>query len=167
MSAHIERHYSLYTTGQLFDLVADVEKYPQFLPWILSSRILRREQNAVWVEMILGIGPLQQHFNSQAVLHRPHTIEITSSDAPFHWFRQQWQFTTDHEGRTVVGYSYDFSLRSQILDLIPPAVLDQAVRATLDAFEQRARQVYGAQAALGVAQNASAPAARCADAGHS
>lgn len=166
MSAHIERHYSLYTPEQLFDLVADVEQYPQFLPWIRSSRILRREQDAVWVEMALGIGPLQQHFNSQALLHRPHTIEVTSNDAPFEWHRQQWQFATDHEGRTVVGYSCDFSLRSQVLELISCALLDEAARATVAAFERRARQVYGAQEMPDLPHNTSAASARCADPEH-
>ena len=71
MLGHIERHYPLYTTDQLFELVADVEKYPEFLPWILSSRILRREPNVVWVDMTLGIGPLQQRFTSQGVPTNP------------------------------------------------------------------------------------------------
>lgn len=158
MPAQIERHYSLYTAEQLFDLVADVEKYPRFLPWILASRILKRKPDAVWVEMVLGIGPLQLRFSSLAVLDRPHSITITSSDATFDCFRQQWQFTTDNQGRAVVGYSYEIRLRSGTADLISRAVLDEVARATIDAFEERARQVYGDEAATGVSRNTSSPA---------
>lgn len=159
MLVHIERHYPLYTTDQLFELVADVEKYPEFLPWILSSRILRREPNVVWVDMTLGMGPLQQRFISQGVLYRPHAIDITSSDGPFQWFRQRWDFVAGPDGHTVVGYSYDITLRSLVMDLISHIALDEAMRATIDAFEQRARVLYGSQTAPGVPQNASSHAA--------
>ncbi|MBI4292106.1 MAG: type II toxin-antitoxin system RatA family toxin [Betaproteobacteria bacterium] len=151
MSARIERRYSLYTAEQLFDLVADVEKYPEFMPWIHSSRILRREPTAVWVDMVLGIGPLQLEFGSRAELHRPHSIEITSNDAPFDLFRQRWEFATDDHGHAVVGYSYEFSLRSGALELISHAVLDEVVGATIDAFEERARQIFGDKTATGPA----------------
>lgn len=159
MLGHIERRYPLYTADQLFELVADVEKYPEFLPWILSSRIRWREPNAVWVDMALGIGPLQQRFTSQGVLYPPHAIDITSSDGPFQWFRQRWDFVAGPDGHTVVGYSYDFTLRSLVMDLISHIAFDGAMRATIDAFEQRARILYGSQTAPGLLQNVSAQAA--------
>lgn len=147
MSGHIERRYSGYSTEQFFELVADVEKYPEFMPWILSCRIVMRQGDVVWVDMVLGIGALQQRFGSRAVLHRPHSIEITSNDAPFDLFDQRWQFSADEQGRTVVAYSYDFSLRSHVLELISAALLDEAVRTTVDAFERRACHVYGTRPA--------------------
>ena len=153
MLVRIERHYPLYTAEQLFELVADVEKYPEFLPWILSSRILRREPNVVWVDMTLGIGPLQQRFTSQGVLYPPHAIDITSSDGPFQWFRQRWDFAAGADGQTVVGYGYDITLRSLVMDLISHLALDEAMRATIDAFEQRARVLYRARGAPGVLQD--------------
>jgi coenzyme Q-binding protein COQ10 len=159
MPTHFERRYSFCTAEQLFDVVADVEKYSEFLPWILSSRILKREPTGVWVEMVLGIGPLELRFTSRAVLHRPHAIEITSDEAPFDWFQQRWEFATDPDGRAVVGYTYEFSLRSGSLDLISHAFLEQVVHAMIDAFEERAVQVCGDQAGTGAARaDASSPA---------
>jgi coenzyme Q-binding protein COQ10 len=154
MLGNIERHYSAYTSDQLFDLVADVEKYSEFLPWVRSSRIVRREPNAVWVDMVLGIGPLQMHFGSHAALYPPHAIEITSSDAPFLWFGQRWEFGTAPDGHAVVGYRYEFSLRPPVLELISDAALDGALRATINAFEDRARQIYGTRAAPAGPQSA-------------
>lgn len=147
MSGHLERRYLDYSTEQLFDLVADVEKYPEFIPWILSCRIVTRQENLVGVEMVVGIGALQARVDSQGVLQRPHSIDITSNDAPFDSFHQRWQFSADEEGRTVVACSYDFSLSSDVLDLISAPVLDQAMRTTVDAFERRARLVYGTRPA--------------------
>lgn len=159
MLRHIERHYPGYTSDQLFAVVADVEKYPEFLSWILSSRIVRREPNNVWVDMVLGIGPLQQHFSSHATLYPPQAIEITSSDPPFLWFGQRWDFGTDPDGHALVGYRYDFSLRSLVLELISDVALDGALRVTMDAFEARMRQIYGSPAAPATPQSASPVAA--------
>jgi coenzyme Q-binding protein COQ10 len=147
MLGHIERCYFDYSTEQFFELVADVEKYPEFMPWILSCHIVMRQGDMVWVDMVAGIGGLQQGFSSRAVLCPPHSIDITSNDGPFDSFHQRWQFGADEQGRTVVAYSYDFSLRSHILALISAALLDQAVRTAVDAFERRARQVYGTRPA--------------------
>lgn len=147
MSGHIERCYLGYSTEQFFDLVADVEKYPEFMPWILSCRIVMRQGDMVWVDMVLGIGELQQRFGSRAVLCRPYSIDITSNDGPFDSFHQRWEFSADEQGHTVVAYSYDFSLHSHVLALISTALLDQAVRTAVDAFERRACQVYGTRPA--------------------
>ena len=159
MLGHIERDYPLYTIEQLFELVADVEKYPEFVPWIVSSRILRREPNVVWLDMAMGIGPVQQRFTSQGVLHRPHAIDITSSDGPFQRLRLRWDFVARPDGHTVVGYSYDVTLHSLVMDLISHIALDGAMRSTIDAFERRARVLYGPQSAPGVSPSASAQAA--------
>ncbi len=138
----IERRYPGYTREQLFALVADVEKYPEFVPWISSCRILRREGPAVWVDMMLGLGPLQYTFTSMGVLDPPRVIEISSQDAPFEWFRQRWEFDAD-AGAAAIAYSYEFQLRSQILDLLSHALFEQAIAATVEAFEARARDLYG------------------------
>ena len=142
MPAHLECRHSPYSIEQLFDLVADVEKYSEFLPWIHSCRIVERWPDKVSVDMALGLGPLKQNFHSRAVLERPHRIEISSDDPPFEWFRQRWQFAADAAG-AVIEYSYDFRLHSQLLEHISSTLLDEGVRATIDAFEQRARHVYG------------------------
>ena len=142
MSPRTECRYSAYSPQQLFELVADVEKYPQFLPWILRSEIVRRDGNRVRVEMTLGLKLLSQRFSSEAVLDPPHAIKITSKDAPFEYFEQHWRFDAD-SGGTVVSYSFDFRLRSPLLAAIPGMLFDQSVRRTIDAFVARARSVYG------------------------
>jgi coenzyme Q-binding protein COQ10 len=127
----------------LFDLVADVEKYPEFLPWILSSRIVAREGDTVWVDMELGIGPFAQHFGSRGDLDRPRSIDITSTDAPFESLHQRWQFGVDERSRTVISFSYDFSLRYPLLEMLSAPLLEQAWRTTVDAFHRRAIAIYG------------------------
>ena len=147
MPAHSQRAYLPYSVEQLFDLVADVERYPEFLPWMPSCRIVERGPDSVSVEMLLELGPLQQRFHSRAVLERPKRIDISSSDSPFESFTQTWQFIPDG-GHAVVEYLCDFTLRSHFLEAIVSPLMDEAIRATVEAFEQRARQVYGNAAAV-------------------
>ena len=142
MPAHLQRAYLPYSVEQLFDLVADVERYPEFLPWMRSCRIVDRAPDAVSVEMLLALGPLQQHFHSRAVLERPRRIDISSCDPPFESFNQSWQFIPD--GRhTVIEYRCEFTLRSHFLEAAVSPLMDEAVRVTVEAFEQRARSIYG------------------------
>ena len=80
MSRHTEQRHLHYTPEQLFDLVADVERYPEFLPWLLAADIRRRDGDRVWVEMVIGTRFLQRRFTSRARLRRPRRIDITSHD---------------------------------------------------------------------------------------
>ncbi len=140
----IERRYPGYTVGQLFDLVADVEKYPEFVPWISSCRILRRDGNTVWVDMVFGLGLLQYRFTSKGVLDPPRAIDISSEDSPFESFLQRWEFSAGPDQGAAVTYRYEFTLRSQVLELLSHAVFDEALRASVHCFERRARELYGA-----------------------
>ena len=142
----VERRYSAYTTEQLFDLVADVEKYPEFLPWVLAATIQRRERLAVWTRMVMGIGPLQQAFTTRAVFDRPRSIEVECGERPFKRFALRWHFARDAAGGTIVGCSYEVRLRSTLLDLIARAIVDAQVRAVIGAFERRAGRIYAAGA---------------------
>ena len=139
---HSESRVVPYPADLMYRVVADIEHYPQFLPWILTSKIVRRDGNRVSVAMTLGLKLLSQRFSSEAILDPPHAIKITSNDAPFEYFEQHWRFDEDGSG-TVVSYSFDFRLRSPLLAAIPGMLFDQSVRSTVDAFVARARSVYG------------------------
>ena len=83
-SAHLK-----YTVAQVFDLVADVECYPNFLPWVIAARICRRQDETLWVDMTIGMGFLRKQFSTIAFLDRPHRIDITSHDPLFERFEQK------------------------------------------------------------------------------
>ena len=89
---HIEQHRSNYTPAQLFDLVVEVERYPDFLPWVLAAKVFRRKGSTMWTDLTMGAGPLQKRFTTVAQLDRPHRVEISSHDAMFERFEQQWTF---------------------------------------------------------------------------
>ena len=143
MTAYTQRQHLKYTAPQLFDLVADVERYPEFMPWVTDSRIRRRYDHTILVDMTIAAGPLRKRFSAAGVLHRPHRIDINSSDAMFDRFVQCWTFEPVAEGGTNVEYRVDFEFRSRLLQLVMEAAFADRAAATMAAYKRRAQQLYG------------------------
>jgi coenzyme Q-binding protein COQ10 len=142
MARHTERHHLPYTAQQLFDLVADVERYPDFLPWLVATRIVRREGNTVWVDMVIGTNVLRKRFASKAVLDRPKRIDIRSQDVLFERYDQTWTFQPAEDGGTIVEFHVDFVFRSRLIQLMMGTFLADAAKTMVSAFRRRARQIY-------------------------
>ena len=144
MSAYTERQHLPYAAPQLFELVADVERYPEFMPWVIEARIRHRRDHTIAVEMTVGVGPLRKRFSTIATLDRPHRIDISSRDSMFDRFEQRWTFEPAAEGGTNVEYRVVFEFRSRVLQTLMEALFaDQAI-ATMSAFKHRAHRLYGA-----------------------
>src|SRR5271154_4409584 len=83
MAKFAERRLLPYRPDQLFDLVADIEKYPQFLPWCIGARIRQRDGNEVTADLVIGFKVYRERFTSHVVLCRPDRIHVTYSEGPF------------------------------------------------------------------------------------
>lgn len=123
----------------LFDLAADVERYPEFLPWWSAARVIKREGDTYTTDQTVGFGPLSARFHSKTVLHRPRSIEVTSSDAPFRHFRLTWIFERRPAGGTRVTLATDLALRSILLERLLDQILQQILAQIVAAFERQAR----------------------------
>ena len=145
MTAYRARQHLRYSAPQLFDLVANVESYPEFLPWVVASRIRSRKDRSLLVEMTLSMGPLRKQFSSVGVLDPPQRIDITSSDPIFERFSQHWTFVPV-DGGTDVEYRLDCQLRSRMLQMVMSASIAERAAATMAAFKRRAQKLYGGQA---------------------
>ena len=143
MPRYTERRHLPFSPPQLFDLVADVEKYPDFVPSVAATRIRRREGNTVWLDMVVRANVFRRGFVSTAVLERPRRIDISSEDALFERYEQRWTFAPAADGGTTVEFHVDFAFRSRLLQLIMGTLFADAAGAMVSAFEQRARQIYG------------------------
>jgi coenzyme Q-binding protein COQ10 len=143
MSRYAERRHIPYSPQQMFDLVADVERYPDFLPWLVAARIRRREGNMLSVEMVVGNNLLRRSFSSQAVLDPPRRIDIKSLDSMFERYDQHWRFELADDGGTIVDFRVDFEFRFRMLQLIMGGFLQEAASAMVGAFNRRARALYG------------------------
>jgi coenzyme Q-binding protein COQ10 len=149
MPSYTERRRLRYTLVQLFDLVADIEQYPRFVPWVRDARVRRREGDTIWVDMEVGSGPIRRRFGSKAELTRPTRIEIGSDDTLFERFRQTWSFEPADGGGTWLEYRIDYRLRSRLLALVLDSTFEDNARSIVAAFRRRARQIYGQASASG------------------
>jgi coenzyme Q-binding protein COQ10 len=143
VTTHSERQRLKYEPSQVFDLVADVERYPEFMSWVVDSRIRRRDDHNISVAMTVAFGPVRKRFTTSAVLHRPHRIDITSNDPIFDHYAQRWTFEPTTGGGTTVEHHLDFKFRSRVLQVLMAAAFADQVAATMSAFRRRAYQLYG------------------------
>lgn len=146
MPQHAERRFLPYSSGQMFDLVAEVERYPEFLPWCLGTRVTKREAGLVEADMLVGFKMFRERFGSRVLLHRgEYRIEVRYTHGPFRYLVNRWRFR-EHKGGCEVDFFVDFEFRSWFLKRVMGGLFADAVDRMVRAFEGRARQLYGAPA---------------------
>src|SRR5256885_9577622 len=144
---HAERKVVAFAPKQLFDLVADVPRYPEFLPWCTAARVRRRETATVEVdEVAIGFGPFHEKFVSRVVLTPDDPvgprIETIGIEGPFRVLSSRWSFQPHPEG-TLIDFSLEFEFRSRLLQHTVRVLFAEAVRRMVAAFEARAVKLYG------------------------
>jgi coenzyme Q-binding protein COQ10 len=144
---HSERRVVGYPPHQLFDLVADVARYPEFLPWCHAARVRRRESATVEIaELAIGFGPFHEKFVSRVVLAPEDPvaprIDTTGVEGPFRLLRSRWLFQPHVEG-TLIDFELEFDFRSLLLQKTVQLLFGEAVKRMVSAFEARAAQLYG------------------------
>jgi coenzyme Q-binding protein COQ10 len=157
MPTHAEKRVLRYTPEQLFDLVADVRRYPEFLPWCVGSRILSRTENELTADLTIGFKMFRESFRSHVLLERPHHIHVRYLNGPFRYLNNHWRFNPHPQG-TEVQFFVDFEFRSRLLQMVIGTVFNEAVRLMVRAFERRAMHLYGRGAAPAAASPPPAPA---------
>jgi len=143
MPTHAEKKRLPQSQQQLFDMVADVENYPKFLPWCVACRINRRDGNVIWADLVVGFKMLREKFTSKVVLDRPGQIDVEYLEGPFRYLNNHWSFKPLPEGGTEIGFFIDFEFRSKLLQGLMGTVFNEAVRRMVGAFEKRAGELYG------------------------
>jgi coenzyme Q-binding protein COQ10 len=147
---HAERRFVGHAPMQMFDLVTDVERYPEFLPWCNAARIRRREGSDIIAELAIGLGPFHERFVSRVVLAPDAPggprIETTGTEGPFRLLTSRWIFQPQDSG-TMVDFELEFDFRSRLLQHAVSVLFAEAVRRMVSAFESRAAKLYGSASA--------------------
>jgi len=143
MAKFTERRLLPYRPDQLFDLVADIEKYPEFLPWCMGARIRTRKENEVTADLVIGFKVYRERFTSRVVLTKPDRIHVTYSEGPFRYLENEWKFEPGPNGGCVLDFYVDFEFSSRMLQKVIEVLFNEAVRRMVAAFEGRARKLYG------------------------
>jgi len=143
MPTHAERRAVPYTREQMFDLVADVERYPEFLPWCIACRVRSRPAPGMLVaEMMIGFKVFREKFTSEVTLHRSDRVDVVYHEGPFRYLTNHWRFETDAKGMCVIDFYIDFEFHSRTLQVLIGKLFNEAVQRMVNAFEKRASQLY-------------------------
>lgn len=144
MPRHTERRHLPYAPEQMFDLVADVGRYQQFLPWVAATRIRSDSETEMVADLVVGFKSLKETFTSRVKKDRPTRIEIDYIDGPLKYLHNEWVFAADGEGGTHIDFCVDFAFKSRIFEALAGQMFDRALRRMIGAFEERAHALYGA-----------------------
>lgn len=139
-----------YAPEQMFDLVADVKRYPEFLPWVMGARIRRQSETLIVADLLVGFRMIRERYTSRVSLDRPGRIDVTYTEGPFRYLENHWKFSPHPEG-CEIEFFLDFEFKSRLLQRLIGALFNEAVRKMVSAFESRARKLYGNPASVGKA----------------
>lgn len=146
MPRHSETRQLPYTPEQMFDLVADVARYGEFLPWVTAIRIRSNSPTEMVADMIVGFKGLRETFTSRVEKTRPTHIRVDYVDGPLAHLTNDWTFRGDGAGGCLVDFTVDFAFRNRVFEMLAGQVFDRALRKMIGAFEGRAAALYGAGA---------------------
>jgi len=142
MPRHSEQRFLPYTPEQLFELVADVKRYDEFLPWVTAVRVRSSSETEMVADLIVGFGAFRERFTSRVKKQRPDAIHVDYVEGPLKFLHNEWRFEPA-EGGTNLGFTVDFAFRNRLFEAVAGQVFDRALRKMTNAFEERAAALYG------------------------
>jgi coenzyme Q-binding protein COQ10 len=127
----------------LFDLVADVARYDEFLPWVVAVRVRSASDKETVADLIVGFNAFKERFTSRVVKERPERICVDYIEGPLKYLHNEWRFERAADGGSNVHFSVDFAFKSRLFESLAGAMFDRALRRMINAFEERAAALYG------------------------
>ena len=161
MPRHSETRRLPYSREQMFDLVADVASYTEFLPWVSQIRVRSNSEIEMVADMIVGFKGLRETFTSKVEKVRPERIHVDYLDGPLKYLRNDWVFRSEGTG-CAVDFSVDFAFKNRVFEMLAGQVFGAALRKMIGAFEDRAAVLYGATGVSPAGGNNSSSAHRAA-----
>ena len=133
----------------MYNLVADVARYKEFLPWVVAVRIRRDSETEMLADLVVGFKSLRETFTSKVNKQRPLRIHVDYIDGPLKHLHNEWRFRPDGEGGCLLDFTVDFAFRNRVFENLAGQVFDKALRKMTEAFEKRADDLYGAGSTSG------------------
>lgn len=159
MPRHSETRALPYSPEQMFDLVADVPRYGEFLPWVSAVSVKSDTTTEMVADLMVGFKALREKFTSRVTKERPGRIHVDYLDGPLKYLRNDWRFRPDGQGGTLVDFSIDFEFKSKIFEMVAGQMFATALRMMIGAFEERAKKLYGSTDAPGISSSSAHSAA--------
>ena len=142
MTKHFEKRKFPYSPMKMFDLVADIEKYPDVLPWCLASRVISNEKNILIADLMIGFQVFKEKFRSKVKLDKKNMIiSVTYEDGPFKFLTNKWDFK-ENKNHCEINFYLDFEFKNIFFQSLMERLFSDAVKRMVAAFEKRAAQLY-------------------------
>lgn len=141
MPRHHQKRIVPYTPQQMFELVADVATYQEFLPWCVGTRINWRKGNTFNADVLIGYKAIRETFTSTVELTPHEAISVHYERGPFSKLQNYWTFSP-HPAGCEIEFFIDFEFRTGLLNSIISSFFEEAVKRMIDAFEKRAKIIY-------------------------
>ncbi|WP_443970982.1 type II toxin-antitoxin system RatA family toxin [Sphingobium sp. CR28] len=142
MPQHKETRALPYAPAQMFDLVSDVARYPEFLPWVSAIRVRSDSETEIVADMIVGFKGLRETFTSRVLKERPGHVHVDYLDGPLKHLSNDWRFQPDGKGGVLVDFEVDFAFKNRLFEMLAGQMFDAALRKMIGAFEARAAALY-------------------------
>ena len=143
MPTHAEKRHLPFTVEQLYELVAGVERYPEFLPWCKAARITRHDGPVFHADLVIAFKVFRERFTSKVTLHPIYGVDVEYINGPFRYLNNHWRFEAAPDGGCIVDFYVDFEFKSRILQNLIGLLFNEAVHRMVAAFETRAVKLYG------------------------
>jgi len=140
---HHETRELPYSAEQMFALVTDIARYPEFLPWVIALRVRSDSEHEAVADMIVGFKGLRESFSCRVHKERPRLVTVSYIDGPMKHLENEWHFAPLEGGGCRVDFMVDFSFRSRVFETLAGQMFDKALRKMIAAFEARAGELYG------------------------
>lgn len=131
-----------YSIEQMFALVNDIERYPEFVPDCIATGIIRKQDNVVAAFIEVEKFGFKKSFTTLNQINEPHSIDLTLLEGPFKHLSGKWEFTALNDTECKISFSLDFEFQNKLLDMTMTPVFKEVMTNMVEAFSKRARQIY-------------------------
>jgi coenzyme Q-binding protein COQ10 len=132
-----------FSAQQMFDLVADVGRYGEFLPWVIATRVRSDSETEMVADMVVGFKAIRESFTSRVTKDRPREIAVHYVDGPLSDLDNVWTFRAVDDQTCEIDFLVEFTFRNRLFERIAGQYFDRAFRKMVEAFEARAAELYG------------------------
>ncbi|WP_262695142.1 type II toxin-antitoxin system RatA family toxin [Kordiimonas aquimaris] len=142
MAKFTENKILPYTPEQVFALVADVQAYPDFLPWCIGARVYNRKPSSFDADVIIGFKMFRETFTSRVTFLEPSKVDVDYIKGPMKRLYNHWRFIPEGEGACQVEFAVELEFKNHVLEQMIGRVFTEACERMVDAFEERAHELY-------------------------
>ena len=146
MSSYFQERLLPYSLEQIYQIITDIDRYAEFLPWCIGSRVLSRHGHSMQAELVIKFKIFTEQYTSVVELTPPAdnyaAIDVQQSEGPFHHLHNNWKLTAIDENNTNVVFHIDFAFSNPLLNHLIGGLFEDAIRKMADAFETRAKKLF-------------------------